>query len=110
MPFGPLWDLPGLLLAEFVHSAAAGWLAGTAAGSLSGAAAGGLVGAAAGALAGTAAGALAGAAAGRALIDGGSRCNVFFVNTVGRGQGRAAGAAVGHMKCMQAFGKLCPPC
>ena len=45
------------------------------------AAAGGLVGAAVGASAGAAAGALAGAEAGLALIDGGSRCNVFFVNT-----------------------------
>ena len=73
MPFGTFWDAPGLLLAAFFHFAAAGWLAGTAAGSLLGATAGGLAGAAAGAL--------AGAAAGLALIDGGSRCNVFFVNT-----------------------------
>ena len=52
---------------------------------------------------------LAGAAAGLALIDGGSRCNVFFLflNTVRRGQGRAAGAVIGHMKWIQKFGKLC---
>ena len=70
MPFGTLWDPPGLLLAAFFHFAAAGWLARTAAGSLPGAAAGGLAGAAAGGL--------AGAAAGLALIDRGSRCDVFF--------------------------------
>ena len=107
MLFGTLLHLPGLVLAADFHSAAAGWLAGTAAGSLPGAAAGGLGGAAAGASAGAATGALAGAEAGLALIDGSSRCNAFLINTVRRGQGRAAGAAVGHMKWIQKFGQLC---
>ena len=32
---------------------------------------------------------------------------VIYRYTLRRGQGRAAGAAAGHMKWMQEFGKLC---
>ena len=81
---GAIWYVLGRSWAPFssLFSLCSSWVAGRdSSWEFARAAAGGLVGAAAGASAGAAAGALAGAEAGLALIDGGSRCNVFFVNT-----------------------------